>query len=359
MKVCKLAIITLYGNYNYGNKLQNYAVEQIFMEHGIEVATIDYGKIISRHKAKKIFHILTGYHFSKNKELWISLVKKEKLLKNFSNRHLHVKKQTRIERLKKLFDFFCVGSDQVWNPSWFSERTKHLMLLDFVESKKKMTLSASFGVEELQQEWKNFFKERLMDFKKISVREESAEKIVKELCDVEVETYIDPTLMFDSQKWESLAQKPVEYSEEYIRNSIVIYFLGDIEHSDIEKMQAIAEKNNLHIITLDRNDIGECIIPSLEEWLYCIGNARLVITDSFHGSVFSFLFDRNLLIYKRKDGDASMFSRLENLMKKFKLNDRLAENCSGQRIMNHDYSMGYCILEDEREKLRKYIESVI
>lgn len=359
MKIDRVAIITLYGNFNYGNKLQNYAVEQLFISYGIEPVTINYTKSNKIEKAKKIFRIITNYRFSKNKDIWITQAKKENFLKKFSDKYLHVKKQTVLKRLNTQYDYFCVGSDQVWNPVWFDDRTKHLMLLDFVDKTKKMTISVSFGIEVMQNEWREFFKERLSEFEKISVREESAEKIVKELCDVEVDTYIDPTLMLDSKKWMEIAEKPMEFSEEYIRNSIVLYFLGSLDCSDMEKIRDVARKYDLHIIALDKRSIQENFIPSLEEWLYCIGNAKLVVTDSFHGSAFSFLFDRNLIVCERKDEYNKMFYRLENFIGKFKLEDRFVENCQSEKVFKHDYSVGYRILQYEREKMKKYIESVV
>lgn len=359
MKANKIAIITLYGNYNYGNKLQNYAVEHIFSAYGIEPATIDYRKSINEQNARKIFRTLTGYHFSKNRKLWMALAKKEKLLKKFSDKNLHVIRLTNVNKLKKQFDFFCTGSDQVWNPVWFDDRTKHLMLLDFVDGKRKMSLSASFGVEQIPDEWKAFFEERLKEFEKISVREDAAERIVNELCGTAVETNIDPTLMLDSQEWSALTQKPAEYSEEYVKNSLVMYFLGEINPAVWEKVRNIAKQYKLHIIVLDRSDVEGSVIPSLEEWLYYIENAKLVVTDSFHGSVFSFLFDRNLLICSRKDQYDSMNSRLESLTEKFKLKGRLEENCLIENMLSHDYTAGYKALDNEREKLRSYIESVI
>lgn len=355
----RLAIVTLYGNCNYGNKLQNYAVEQIFLDKGIEVSTIDYRDNNLILDVKKCVNNLTNYRFAKNRKIRIAEAEKERLLKKFSDENLHVVRENRIERLKSQYDYFCVGSDQVWNPIWFNEKTKHLMLLDFVERNKKMTMSASFGIEELQTEWKDFFRERLCDFNKITVREASAEKIVKGLCDVSVDTYIDPTLMLGSGKWAQIAKAPSEYSEEYIKNSIVLYLLGDIDSSDYENINRIAEKNNLHIIGLNCDSVKDHFVPSLEQWIYCIGNARLVITDSFHGSVFSFLFDRNLIVYKRSGEYSDIFSRLQNLMQKFELEDRFVDVCSDEKIFEHDYTAGYRILENEREKMKSYIDGMI
>lgn len=355
-EIDRIAILTLYGNINYGNKLQNYAVEQIFMNYGIEAVTIDYRKKFNLNNIKKMINILTGYHFSSNKEERAAEGKKEALLLNFSSKYLHVKRVTGIKKLKKKFDYFCVGSDQVWNPTWFDDETKHLMLLDFVEKDKKMTMSVSFGLEEVPDQWGEFYKERLCGFRRISVREKSAEKIVKGLCDVSVDTYIDPTLMLDSQKWEKIAKRPSNYTEEYIEKSVILYFLGEIADSDMKKIKKIVDDNRLNMIVLNKN--GN-IIPSVEEWIYYIGHAGLVFTDSFHGAVFSFLFDRNLIVCKRNDIYNNMFSRLQNLMEKFRLEDRFVDNCLGENILKHDYSAGYCTLDIERKKFAEYIASMI
>lgn len=352
----RIAILTLYGNINYGNKLQNYAVEHIFMQYGIEAITIDFRRKFSLNKIKKVINILTDYRFSRNREERAAEGKKEALLQNFSKKYLHVKRVTGIKKLRKKFDYFCVGSDQVWNPTWFDDETKHLMLLDFVEKDKKMTMSVSFGLEEVPDQWKEFYIERLCDFRRISVREKSAEKIVKGLCDVSVDTYIDPTLMLDSQKWKMIAERPSDYTEEYIEKSVVLYFLGEIADADMEKIKKIAADNKLNIIVLNKKG---SIIPSVEEWIYYIGHAGLVCTDSFHGAVFSFLFDRNLIVCKRNDIYNNMFSRLQNLMEKFGLKDRFVDNCSDGNVLKHDYSVGYRALDIERKKFTQYIESMI
>ena len=356
MKIRELALITLYGNGNYGNKLQNYAVEQILQNYGFNVFTLDCRQKDFVRYAKNVIHVLTGYHFSQNPAFRKSEIRKEILLKCFSKKHLHAVRMTNLNKIKRQFDFFCIGSDQVWNPAWMDDRTKHLMLMDFVDKSKKMTLSASFGVEELDSVWKVFFAKRLGDFEEISVREEAGAKMVNDLCHVKADVHIDPTLMLGAEKWAELAEKPAGYSREYIENSIVIYFLGNIDEDTKIRIQKTARKNELNIIALDRNDIEGGFVPSLEEWIYCIGHARLVMTDSFHGSVFSFLFDRNLLVFRRKDQNASMFSRIQTLLKKFEMEDRLETVCPQNKLLEHDYAIGYAILDKERAKLRDYVE---
>ena len=139
-----------------------------------------------------------------------------------------------------------------------------------------------------------------------------------------------------------------------------MYFLGEINDDIKKEIERVADENNCKIINiLDKNDLFYQSGPS--EFLYLEKNAYLICTDSFHSSVFAILYDRPFIVFERNQKNGvSMNSRLDTLISKFKLKDRKYNGVKiTQNNINHDYSEAYTILENERNKSKKFISKVL
>lgn len=207
----KIGIITLIGEENYGNRLQNYAVQEILRSINCDTKTILYKKengfedcVEKKNLWNKLSptHILEYVNFLKLNKLHIKN-QNEKILSSLMwkyRNNVNDIKRVRYSRFKKFskyikftdytisltdykndkiaeFDYFICGSDQVWNP--FYPETSAIHFLDFAEYNQKIALSPSFGVSEIPKERINIFKKWLCDFKYLSVREEQGAEIIK------------------------------------------------------------------------------------------------------------------------------------------------------------------------------------
>lgn len=350
----KVGILTLYGNNNYGNKLQNYAVQEVLKKKNIEVETIiNESDFVGINVFKqKIKDIIKKFLKTPNIQRYNHFMLFDKYI-NYSKRHID--KNHIPANLSNKYDCLFTGSDQVWNPS----NLVHISANDFLTfapREKRNSFSASFGVSEIPENMKEFYKENLNNLNHISVREDRGKEIIKELTGREdVEVLIDPTMLLMPEEWDKVSKKPKQLNtDKYILN----YFLGNLSEERKNEINRIARENNCQVINiLEFNDPFYATGPS--EFLYLEKNAFLICTDSFHSCVFSILYNRPFVVFDREDNLAKMNSRIDTLLKKFNLKNRRFEGKITKENLNHDYTEAYEILENEREKADLFLKNAL
>lgn len=347
----KIGIITINDNDNYGNRLQNYAVQEILKKLNIKPITIKNNPITNtknKYILRKIKSLFKKENYSKVKERKICF---EEFNKNiiFSSK--------KINPYCKLsdYEYFLVGSDQVWNPNF--GRLREVDLLEFTEPNKRIAFSASFGISDLPEEYNEKLKRALKYYKSISVREDAGKKIIEKVVGRRnVQVLVDPTMLLTADEWDKVSKKPEQLkTDKYILN----YFLGKLSEKRKAEIDRIAKENNCEVINiLDRNSPFYCTGPS--EFLYLEKHAFLICTDSFHSSVFAILYNRPFIVFTREDNTVSMNSRIETLINKFNLKNR---EFNGTNItkenLNKDYIETYEILNEERKKAISFLRESI
>lgn len=351
----KVGIVTIFDpNANYGNKLQNYAVYQILLGMGLEPKTLYVEKqgVNLKGRIKFFIHKITNYNFAKNVNYWKYRYEKIKKFDKFNCKYIPNEQIKSFDNLNKEYDYFVVGSDQVWNPNWYNRMKKEAYLLNFAKSKQKVCFSPSFGLSELPNEWKEHFRNALKTFPNISVREEAGAKIVKELTGKTAEVLIDPTLMLKKEEWIKIESKPenLDFNQEYI----LTYFLGGKTKEQEEYIKKIADDNKLTIYNL--LDYTEPKLRKIDpaEFIYLIHNAKIVFTDSFHACVFSFIFVKPFQVFPRNGTTGNMMSRIETLLNKFSLQRKLYTSIENN-LFECDYSEGYKQLKEEQDKVKTFL----
>ena len=349
----KALIFTLYGNHNYGNKLQNIAVQELLSNYDIDCKTVIFPKLKKnrfKNFIKKIIKILIPKY---NKILRLDKIRKSKFILfdkyikkiNFKNINLEE------------FNYIFVGSDQVWNPA--DDLSQQLVsYLNKIEKKPIISISASIAVEKIPEKYIEKYRKQFLKIDYLSTREEEGKKIIIDLTNrKDINVLIDPTMILSRDKWDSYIKKPAMLKNDKF---ILSYFLGEL--SDIRKseIERIAKENNCEIINiLDKNSpFYECN-PS--EFLYLEKNAFLICTDSFHSCVFAILYNRPFVVFDREQNDIpKMNSRIDTLISKFKLKNR---KYNGKKItlenLKHDYNETYIILEKERKKFDEFLTNAL
>lgn len=338
----KVGIMTIYDENNYGNRLQNYAVQTLLTKMGFDVETIKY-----------------------NMEYTLSIVKPGKRLDCFHNFNKNIKfapdelimnQNSKIEgNLDDRYDYVVIGSDQIWNYEFkalFSDK----VFGAFVDKSKRVALSASIGVDYLPTipERYELAKKYYQEMKAISVREFAGKKIIEDICGRDdVEVLVDPTMLLTKDEWNNISIAPENFPKE---NYILKYFLGDFDE-DNQLLCEFANKHNYKIIDIcDPNSEYYNIGPS--EFLYLEKNAKLVVTDSYHSCIFALLFNTPLVVYKRKQVDGkNMYSRMETLIKKFDL-----KNVEYKGYLDNSVLVPQNIDEnllEERKKANNYLERAL
>ena len=326
-------IFTLPGYYNYGNRLQLFALTKVLNKLGFKTYAYK----------RKTFKSIIKEFLKHNTPLGL-FNKKEVKLKKFTRKYIREKS------IIKQTDYSVVGSDQVWNPNFFKNRP---FLIDVPNESVKVSYAASIGKETLTEDELSRFKASLNNYKRISVRERSAKDLLQPITDKEIEVVLDPTLLLSKEDYIKLEKKPknIETGEKYI----LCYILGGTEQMDA--INTFALEHGYRIIPFsDRNDSRY----GVEEFLYLIHHAALICTDSFHACVFSIIFERPFVAFRRTGKHSYMFTRLQNLINTFELKNREYNGTSiTKENVNLDYSKVNSILETRRKESLRYLKTAL
>lgn len=343
----KIGILTLNSNNNFGNKLQNYALKIKLEEIGLNVDTIWFcQKLLDQYKPQ-----------IKSLMFWNENYKRENFFENFTRKYLN-RKYYKTKKINNLYDYFVVGSDQVWNYKFKGFNNDYF--LEFSDSRKNISYAASVGVDKIDNNYIDRFTKGLENIDYISVREEKAKEILQPLCpNKNVEVLIDPTMLLTAQEWDIVMKKPKQIEKHEDKKFILNYFLGEISVERKKEIERIAEENNCFIINiLDKEDPFYKCGPS--EFLYLEKNAFLICTDSFHSSVFAILYNTPFVVFDREqNGVESMNSRIDTLLSKFCLEDRKFNKKITKTQLKCNYTKAYKILEEERKKALKFLKTAL
>lgn len=333
----RIGVITIPDYENYGNRLQNYAVVKIFENQGFKVETlelndIEFSKYNERKnklllKKYKLNLFVTAYNRIKKGKRY---AKHYKLFETFSQKNLNIKyypkynKKT-IDKLNKTYDFFILGSDQIWNPN--INDTPNIYFATFASKEKKFPFAASFGVKNIIEAKRELYRKNLNSFQYITVRENAGKRIVNELSETKCDVLCDPTLLLSVESWKKLAKKPKRILAQQ-QEFVFSFFLGP--KSEKYKQYINDNFNSDQIINIDElRDNLEFETCGPKEFLWYIQNAKFILTDSFHATVFSILFNKDFLVFSRLDQNlkhAGMDSRIEQLLKIAGLECRMFDN---------------------------------
>lgn len=295
----KIGIATIYHTTNYGAILQCYSLCRVLQEMGHEVFLYD----IPFSRSNK--------HLSHLKRIVLN-GKFERFIKN------HLPAST--TNLSATADLYMVGSDQVWNSDIVGDRIYDYMLAFAPAGSPKTSYAASFGKETwTDQERFSECQRLLKDLRAISVREDSGRKILKEQFHLDGETVLDPCLLPTS--FSEIIGKATQES-----NSLVSYKLVYSQqwHAYCKKLAKtlgchfteLAGRRIPSLGPLKEFNAKKC---SVEQWLTSIASAKYVVTDSFHGTVFSILFHRQFVVVPGVKGRST---RLKSLLTVLGLEER-------------------------------------
>lgn len=345
----KIGILTFTDGTNYGQRLQNYALQELLASYGNDVYTIKQEHHYSiKHRVKvainSVAHIKQAVKENKRKNAF----------ERFNNRYIkfynHLLPENGSGNLAEEFDLFIAGSDQIWNPN--SPFVNSNMFMQFAPKQKRATYAASFSVDEIPNSKREEFSQWISEIDYVSVRELQAVKLVEKLTGKKPVLSLDPTLLLDNQKWENIVEK-AESTIELPDSYIISLFLGN-DYFNEEK--EIAKQTGLSLMQF--KDF-ETAAP--DEFLKIIKNASLILTDSYHVTIFSMLFRKPFIIFQRKSKGVSMNSRFETLDYYFHLENRFYENVKKHK--NYLETQNKELFEDSLIRLRKdsteYLNSLL
>ena len=320
----KIAQLTLSGYFNYGNMLQKFALHHTLKKFtdSTEVLWLDGIKFFSESGIKRYAQCVLNPARKDNRDYMDAFLRREAIRQNkfrdFENLHVNMRFDfPYLEDIAEEYDYFVVGSDQVWNPRWYPS----YIFLEFVPREKKISYAASIGAPEIPDEKKEIFRRGISDFNHLSVREDDAVKIIKELTGRSSIVLPDPVLLLNEQEWLAVSQRPTWFKEKYRNGFVLTYYLRRLPPPEVK---TLATELGLPVINLLDVENYNHFTVGPAEFIWLFANASLVFTNSFHGVAFSILFKRPFLnreIENDKSGVA-MSNRMVTLLELFGLSDR-------------------------------------
>ena len=258
-----------------------------------------------------------------------------------------------------LYDVYISGSDQLWNPT--QAYCLEPYFLTFVpQGKLRMSYASSIGITELTMNEKRKFGEWLSKYNAISVREHQAKELIETLITTKVEQVADPTFLLDRTYWKSIAIAP-EQKDPYI-----LLFTLSYDKLLLDYVRSLGKQSGLRVVYLTaiqpeehEDDYESATDAGPKEWLGLIGNAEMVITNSFHGTVFSLIMgSKNFFTYIAPTNKRGI--RITELLETYNMSDHLlAADLSGTYsqiaaiVINHQKVDE--IMENERSRSQKFL----
>lgn len=359
----KIGIITLNGYFNYGNRLQNYALQEILKVLGFEVETIlvdtsvKYNDIAFGEVCKRLITSLWNRLIRRK----VEKSKKERMVtfKEFSDRYIRetdfcISNDKIPDDLSDRYDYFVTGSDQVWNPLYIQNSS--IYFLTFAPPNKRIAYAPSFGISHIPPIWLEDYKLWLSEMASLSVREEAGAEIIRSLTRREATVLVDPTLLLTKEKWLEISRESAYKPKE---NYLLTYFLGEQTKDRENMIQDISKENNLTIINLSDIEDEKRYSADPGEFIDYIYSSSVLFTDSFHGCVFSILLEKPFVVFERNESTPSMISRIDTLLSTFQLHSRKWSKLEMDKIFQIDYSHLASILEFERTKAICYLQKAL
>ena len=363
----KIAIMTVPFNNNYGGFLQAYALKTVLNNMGHSTIFI-----MRRHNRPDRYINLKRWIFRRDKHLYylddFHLYKISKYTRRFQKKYFYpyTKDYYDSESLNECrnmdIDCFIAGSDQCWRYVYANDIRDFFFNFLKGSGKKRISYAASLGTVEL--EYDDFMlakcRELLAEFSAISVREESGAQLLVDKFGIDkdkVKVVLDPTMILKTENYKMLFDKVKKEDHDYIFS----YILDDSDDK-FDLLKHISKQKNLPILSQKAQGRGcvrkEKIIAPVELWLSRIYNSSFVVTDSFHGCVFSILFNKPFIVYGNPDRGMARFDHLLHL---FHLEFRYVDE-----VHPYNYNMQEInwqtvnqIIEEERDKSLLFLKNAI
>lgn len=366
MDFMKIGYVTLF-DYNYGSALQAFATKAFLEANGIDAFLIkskQKSKMINRLKllgfcllhlrnASKIFEIIDSQR-SKNQLLSAD---SESMIKQFIDLRLKPVCLSDLSKSElKLFDLFLTGSDQVWNGSHV---LNDFFFLRFADKKRRVAWAPSFGSKEIASYNFSRYKRYIRSFRKLSVREESGRNIINSICpNTCVEVLSDPVILLTKKKWaDSLGISDIST----IKGQVFCLFLNEPSKRALSYVRELKEKYEYSFLSLgykyeSLTELGVAFLDggpdSFLKHIFC---SSLVLTDSFHATIFSLISHTPFYAFERQYAHSQNQSvRILDLLSECDLIDRYEPNhCDTWDSIS--FSAFDITCERKKETFRQYL----
>ena len=318
--ISKVILVTLEGTQNFGNRLQHYALQQAIKDCKSSVGSLMVRPIptVAKTKVKTAIKSILAMCGIRRYKAGVSQGKRTLKFLGFNKQYISNTVYMPVNEVRQTdwssYAFAVTGSDQVWH-NWHAKSIPDELsyyYLEFIDESKRVSYAPSFGFTAFPPEDIEQHRRGLMGMHALSCREREGCELIRELTGREAQKVLDPTLLLTGKEWADIESKPhFEIPEHYLLQ----FFLGDVTQEYRTEIKRIVDERGLQILNInDINDPKHYAIGP-DEFIWLVHHADTICTDSFHASVFSITFERNLRVFRREQkGFKDMFGRLHDLL---------------------------------------------
>lgn len=354
----KIGIVTLFGYENYGNRLQMYATQQVYKTLGYESEIIKYklaapkDPFIIRLKVwlHFIFYLRSNLSVSYQKALRIYKFKRHAKI-HYNETRDYINPLALENSYHEKYSFLSVGSDQIWG--WFIHPIADFVFLKFAPKEKRIAFAPSFGNSSLAQKYREVFTDGLEGFEDLSVREKSGAELIQSLTHKEATILCDPTMCISKEEWLKFA---APHKKKPKGKYILTYFLGEQPQKVLDLLSTLSAE--FEIVNLNAFNSPKYYAVNPSEWVDYFNTASLVLSDSFHGIVFSMILQTPFAVYKRIGGE-SMQSRISHILEKFSMENRYEIDFDDASVFNINFTSTEAIIESEKVKAYDFLKKAL
>jgi hypothetical protein len=371
----KAGLLTFHQAHHYGAQLQAYALMRAVINTGTDCEIINYVRedtTEGNQLFKKGFSARALLSNANTILNYGKLKKRYQRFEDFVNRDMKLSPKFygtygALKDDSPEYDVYVCGSDQIWNPLIYKEKTfDPAFFADFAHDGKRVAYAPSFGINEIPADKREELKKYLKSFECLSVREKQGEKIIRDISGKDSLTVLDPTLLLTGVEWGAQAAGPA-FGEPYI----LCYFISDARKYS-EFVGVLSQKYKLPVVSLcgSRRVVAQTRHTVLDagprEFLGLFQNASMVCTDSFHGTVFSINFNKQFFCFESaQKAEKTVNSRLYNILEKLGLVSRIfSHNMERNDFIKQavseandiDYTEVERLLSGERELSCRYLK---
>lgn len=371
----RVAVVTLPGNFNYGNKLQLYACIRIWEKLGFAPEFLSARWHDSRLGLVRDF--VRKAFLGREPIVHPEKLSSPERLEAFARFNRLIPERC-IERLSRsLVDEYClfsVGSDQVWNVSsvwptcegsgllepyrWLRRHIAEKRFLDwwflkFCRPEQRVAMAPSIGVDEVSTRGAALLRRGVAGFRNLSVRDARGVQILRETTSREAQLLCDPTIVLTSDEWRAVADDRLTPATPYV----FTYLLGGIGNEAQTVLNSVTKGGMIPTVTLSDRMQPDEPPAGPAEFLSLVNHASHVVTDSFHASVFAMIMRVPLTITHRVGigSSGSMFSRLESLANTYGLEDKVYGTSHFDLECAGEYPRAKAAIEIERRRFMEYL----